>query len=76
MFFRKREERASKEEFLRSLERQQAENTDRIARSVCAALARGNISLQQRKFITSKDLDDVQNVLADYFLKNRRAESA
>jgi len=76
MFFRKRKEKEKREEFLRCLERQQAANAERIARDICATLARGNVSLQQGNFITSKDLDDIQKELVDYFLKKRKPKSA
>ena len=76
MLFRKRRAKQKAEEFLRGLERKQAENTDRIGWDICASFARGNVSLQNGNFITEKDMDDLQKELVDYFLKNRKAKSA
>ena len=76
LFFRKRKEKLRREEFLRRLEQQQAINADRIERDICASLARGNISLQFGDYATSQDLDNLQRSLVDYFLKNRKNESA
>jgi len=78
VFFQKRknEQKRREEQLLRRIEQRQAENVARAERKICADLARGNISLQFGDFVTSRDLDNLQEYLADYFLKNRKTESA
>jgi hypothetical protein len=52
---------------LRKIEQQQAVNRRKIESSVCATVARGNISLQQGEYITSEDMDVLQKQLTAYF---------
>jgi len=57
---------------LSRIEAKQKNNAVALEREVCATFARGNISLQQGRYITQKDMDDLQSELVDYFLKDRK----
>ena len=69
-FFKINNEKQS--EALRKARQRHAANCERIERNICASISSGSISLQNGEYITSNDLDSVQEFLADYFLKEKR----
>jgi len=56
---------------IRKIEQRQALDRERLERSICASLSRGNVSLQNGEYITSQDMDDLQDELVAYFLPEK-----
>ena len=62
----------TKQAILRQLEARQALAGSLREREICAAVARGNASLQRGEYFTPDDTEAIKKELVDYFLPNHR----
>lgn len=61
----------SSQKRLQEIRQLQAKKRREIESSVCATIARGNISLQQGEYITQEDMDDLQSKMEKYFFSEQ-----
>ena len=61
----------NKHDALKRINSGQKAQADALEREICATFARGNVSLQQGRYITKSNMDDIQAELVGYFKKDR-----
>lgn len=61
----------TKQNVLKQIEARQKAAAYMREREICAATARGNISLQWGEYFTPEDTEALKNELVDYYLPNR-----
>ena len=61
----------NKYDALTRIKSEQKAKADALDHKICATFARGNVSLQQGRYITKSNMDDIQAELVGYFKKGR-----